>query len=101
MKLFFSKYLQLFASLCLLLQGIAVNGSEAPKNSHFPSEVWQTQSAEAVNIDLKKLEKLFDLSFEDSSTQGAALFKSGKLIQERYAEAVSYTHLTLPTTERV
>ena len=93
MKLFFSKYLQLFASLCLLLQGIAVNGSETPKNSHFPSEVWQAQSAEAANIDLKKLEKLFNLSFEDPSTQGAALFKSGKLIQERYAEGFSKDHV--------
>jgi CubicO group peptidase (beta-lactamase class C family) len=88
-KLFFSKYLRLFASLCLLLQGIVVNGSEVPKIGHFPSEIWQTQSAEVANIDLKKLEKLFDLSFEDPSTQGAALFKNGKLIQERYAEGFS------------
>jgi len=64
-KLFFSKYLRFFASLCLLLQGIAVNGSEELQNGHFPSEVWQTQSAEAVNVNPKKLEKLFNLSFED------------------------------------
>ena len=88
-KLFFSKYLRLFASLCLLLQGIAVNGSEEPQNGHFPSEVWQTQSAEAVNVNPKKLEKLFELSFEDPSTQGAALFKNGKLIKEHYAEGYS------------
>ena len=88
-KLFFSKYIRLFANLCLLLQGIAVNGSEVPQIGHFPSEVWQTQSAEAVNVDPKKLEKLFDLSFEDPSTQGAALFKNGKLIKEYYAEGYS------------
>jgi CubicO group peptidase (beta-lactamase class C family) len=88
-KLFFSKYLQLFACLCLWLSGLAVNGSEVPQNGHFPSEVWQTQSAEAVNVDSKKLEKLFNLSFEDPSTQGAALFKNGKLIKEHYAEGYS------------
>ena len=88
-NLFFSKYLQLFACLCLWLSGLAVNGSEVPQNGHFPSEVWQTQSAEAVNVDSKKLEKLFNLSFEDPSTQGAALFKNGKLIKEHYAEGYS------------
>ncbi|MDB3925548.1 beta-lactamase family protein [Porticoccaceae bacterium] len=88
-KLFFSKYLRFFASLCLLLQGIAVNGSEELQNGHFPSEVWQTQSAEAVNVHPKKLEKLFNLSFEDPSTQGAALFKNGKLIKEHYAKGYS------------
>jgi CubicO group peptidase (beta-lactamase class C family) len=92
-KLFFSKYLRLFASLYLLLQGLAVNGSEVPQNGHFPSEVWQTQSAEAVNVDPKKLEKLFNLSFEDPSTQGAALFKNGTLIKEYYAEGYSEANI--------
>ena len=88
-KLFFSKYLQRFVCLCLCLSGVAVNGSEELQNGHFPSEVWQTESAEAVNVNPKKLEKLFNLSFEDPSTQGAALFKNGKLIKEHYAEGYS------------
>jgi CubicO group peptidase (beta-lactamase class C family) len=71
------------------LSGVAVNGSEELQNGHFPSEVWQTESAEAVNVNPKKLEKLFNLSFEDPSTQGAALFKNGKLIKEHYAEGYS------------
>ena len=88
-KLFFSKYLRFFACLCLCLSGVAVNGSEELQNGHFPSEVWQAQSAEAVNVNPIKLKKLFDLSFEDPSTQGAALFKNGKLIKEHYAEGYS------------
>lgn len=88
-KLFFSKYLRFFACLCLCLSGLAVNGSEGLQNGHFPSEVWQAQSAEAVNVNPIKLKKLFDLSFEDPSTQGAALFKNGKLIKEHYAEGYS------------
>jgi CubicO group peptidase (beta-lactamase class C family) len=91
--LFFNKYLGVFASLCLLMQGVVVNGSEGLKNGHFPSEVWQTQSAEAANVDPKKLEKLFNLSFEDPSTQGVALFKNGKLIKQRYAEGYSEANL--------
>ncbi|MDA8866485.1 beta-lactamase family protein [Porticoccaceae bacterium] len=88
-KLFFSKYLRFFACLSLCLSGLAVNGSEGLQNGHFPSEVWQAQSAEAVNVNPIKLKKLFDLSFEDPSTQGAALFKNGKLIKEHYAEGYS------------
>ena len=88
-KLFFSKYLRRFVCLCLCLSGVAVNGSEELQNGNFPSEVWQTGSAEAVNVNPKKLEKLFNLSFEDPATQGAALFKNGKLIKEHYAEGYS------------
>jgi CubicO group peptidase (beta-lactamase class C family) len=85
-KSLFSKYFWLFASLCLLFPSITINSSEVPQNRHFPSEVWQTQSADVVNVDSVKLEKLFKLSFEDPSTQGAALFKNGKLIKEHYAQ---------------
>jgi CubicO group peptidase (beta-lactamase class C family) len=85
-KSLFSKYFWLFASLCLLFPSITINSSEVPQNRHFPSEVWQTQSADVVNVDPVKLEKLFKLSFEDPSTQGAALFKNGKLIKEHYAQ---------------
>ena len=88
-KLFFNKYLRIFVSLCLWFPAISVNGYEGLQNGHFPSEVWQSQSAKAVNVDPEKLEKLFNLSFEDPSTQGAALFKNGKLIKEGYAEGYS------------
>jgi CubicO group peptidase (beta-lactamase class C family) len=88
-KLFFSKYFRLFISLCLWLSYNALNASERQKNGNFPSDVWQIQSAKVVNIDPKKLKKLFNLSFQDPSTQGAALFKNGQLIKERYAEGYS------------
>ena len=79
--------------LCFYWLSFSVVGSEVTQNKDFPTETWQFQSAENANIAATKLEKLFSLSFEDPSTQGAALFKNGKLIQERYAEGFSKDHV--------
>jgi CubicO group peptidase (beta-lactamase class C family) len=88
-KLFFSKYVRSLIVLCLYGISFPVIGSEVLKNKDFPLDVWQIQSAKEANIDAKKLEKLFSLSFEDPATQGVALFKNGRLIKERYAEGYS------------
>jgi CubicO group peptidase (beta-lactamase class C family) len=88
-KLFFSKYLGSLILLYLYGFSFPVVGSEGQKNKDFPLDVWQIQSAKEANIDAQKLEKLFNLSFEDPATQGAALFKNGRLIKERYAEGYS------------
>ena len=88
-KLFFSKYVRSLIVLCLYGISFPVIGSEGLKNKDFPLDVWQIQSAKEANIDAKKLEKLFSLSFEDPATQGVALFKNGRLIKERYAEGYS------------
>jgi len=56
------------------------------KIKYYPAEDWQQATAEAVNLDQKKIDHLFDLSFEDSATQGVAFFKNGLLVGERYAE---------------
>ena len=52
----------------------------------YPQESWLQTTAESVNINPAKVKHLFDLTFEDASTQGAALFVKGRLIDERYAE---------------
>lgn len=59
------------------------NASEA---AVYPQESWLQTTAESVNINPAKVKHLFDLTFEDASTQGAALFVKGRLIDERYAE---------------
>lgn len=59
------------------------NASEA---AVYPQESWLQTTAESVNINPAKVKRLFDLTFEDESTQGAALFVKGRLIDERYAE---------------
>ena len=92
-KLFLSKYLRLIIGLPFWLLTAVVFGSEVQQNKHFPQETWEIQSPNDAKIDSVKLKKLFSLSFEDSSTQGAALFKNGKLIKERYAEGYNKDNL--------
>jgi CubicO group peptidase (beta-lactamase class C family) len=52
----------------------------------FPDSQWAFASAESVGLSSEDVNKLFELSFEDSATQGVALFKQGMLIDERYAD---------------
>ena len=51
----------------------------------YPRENWAEVPAAAVAIDQAKIDRLFDLSFQDSATQGVVLIKNGQLIGERYA----------------
>lgn len=52
----------------------------------FPKNDWVETSAENLEIDPKRVKHLFELSFQDASTQGAALFVNGKLVNEIYAD---------------
>lgn len=52
----------------------------------FPDSQWALASAESVGLRSEDVNRLFELSFEDSATQGVALFKQGMLIDERYAD---------------
>lgn len=52
----------------------------------FPDSQWALASAESVGLNSEDVNRLFELSFEDSATQGVALFKQGMLIDERYAD---------------
>jgi CubicO group peptidase (beta-lactamase class C family) len=52
----------------------------------FPESNWIKASSENLEIDPKRVERLLDLSFQDPSTQGAALFIKGQLVDERYAD---------------
>ena len=64
----------------------ANSSQNANEAAVYPQESWLQTTAESVNINPAKVKHLFDLTFEDASTQGAALFVKGRLIDERYAE---------------
>jgi len=56
------------------------------QEKEFPIEEWQSKSASELKIDQLKIDKLFDLSFEDDATQSVVLIKNGFLVGERYAD---------------
>jgi len=72
----------------LLLSFLLMSGwTWADENAFiFPESNWINASSENLEIDPKRVEHLFNLSFQDSSTQGAALFIKGHLVDERYAD---------------
>ncbi len=53
---------------------------------YFPGEEWATASADEVGLDESKIEKLFDMTFEDDATMSAVLIKDGYIVKEQYAE---------------
>ena len=52
----------------------------------FPGESWSVKTPAQLGVDASKVEKLFDLSFEDDATQSVVLIKDGYIIAERYAD---------------
>lgn len=52
----------------------------------YPEKNWSLISAENIDLDPLKINHLFNLSFQDQSTQGAALFVKGRLVYEQYAD---------------
>ena len=52
----------------------------------FPGESWSVKNPEELGVDASKVEKLFDLSFQDDATQSVVLIKDGYIIAERYAD---------------
>jgi len=60
--------------------------TDSSESAVFPGDEWTTKSASDLDIDQGKVDRLFDLSFEDDATQAVVLIKDGYLIGERYAE---------------
>lgn len=80
-------YLLALSSGCLMVSAAWANSSQIASDAAvYPQESWLQTTAESVNINPAKVKHLFDLTFEDASTQGAALFVKGRLIDEKYAE---------------
>ena len=52
----------------------------------FPGESWSVKNPDELGVDASKVEKLFDLSFQDDATQSVVLIKDGYIIAERYAD---------------
>ena len=52
----------------------------------FPGESWSVKTPAQLGVDASKVQKLFDLSFEDDATQSVVLIKNGYIIAERYAD---------------
>ena len=69
-----------------LLLSLSCAASYASQSATFPDQDWMQSSPESVAISDKKIQHLFDLSFQDQATQGVVLIKDGYLIGERYAE---------------
>ena len=57
-----------------------------PSPIEYPENTWSTVSAVTIGLNQARVKHLFDLSFQDQSTQGAALFVKGKLVYEQYAD---------------
>ena len=54
--------------------------------SEFPGNSWAEKNPTELGVDASKVERLFDLSFQDDATQSVVLIKDGYLIAERYAD---------------
>ena len=74
----------LYMLALLLAVGLMIPHSS--ESRVFPGDEWITKSAPDLNIDQGKVDRLFDLSFEDDATQAVVLIKDGYLIGERYAD---------------
>ena len=53
---------------------------------YFPSDDWDTASAQNVGLDQSKIDELFGMTFEDQATMSAVLIKDGYIVQEQYAD---------------
>ncbi len=69
-----------------LLLAVGLVFPDSSESAVFPGDEWTTRSASDLDIDQGKVDRLFDLSFEDDATQAVVLIKDGYLIGERYAE---------------
>ena len=79
-----SKINPILALLCLTV-GFSFHGTVAVA-LEYPGEQWQLKSAQSLGVEQAKIDRLFDLSFEDSATQAVVLIKDGFLVGERYAD---------------
>ena len=48
--------------------------------SEFPGNSWAEKNPTELGVDASKVERLFDLSFQDDATQSVVLIKDGYLI---------------------
>jgi CubicO group peptidase (beta-lactamase class C family) len=73
--------------LCgLLISVVGKTQNNTTEPQEYPKEQWSLKDSGALNINQRKIDKLFDLSFSDLSTQAVVLIKDGFLVGERYAE---------------
>ena len=56
------------------------------EGKYYPDADWEKSSPESQGNELKKINKIKDLSFLDSSPQGVVVIKNGIIIGEKYAE---------------
>ncbi len=55
-------------------------------NDYFPGNDWEKRDGNSLGLDQNKIDKLFDLTFEDSATMSAVLIKDGYIVEEKYAD---------------
>jgi len=59
---------------------------KALAETYFPSNTWETRTADDVNLNNDQINKLFKLTFSDNATMGAVLIKDGYIVKEQYAD---------------
>ena len=74
------------AGLLLTLLSVNLHGQNIEA---YPAQEWSEIAAADAQLDQTKIDRLFDLSFQDSATQGVVLIKNGLLVGERYADGFS------------
>lgn len=72
--------------LLLTLLSVNLQGQDIEA---YPAQEWSEIAAADAQLDQTKIDRLFDLSFQDSATQGVVLIKNGLLVGERYADGFS------------
>ena len=70
----------------LLSSLFILSPSADAKSKYYPDGDWEKSSPESQGVQSKKIKKILDLSFSDSSTQGVVVIKNGIIIGEKYAE---------------
>ena len=59
---------------------------KALAETYFPSNTWETRTADDVNLNNEQIDRLFKLTFNDHATMGAVLIKDGYIVKEQYAD---------------
>ena len=84
-KVFF-RHFSLIIFLLAISSAVVGEKNTGDNNYVYPESEWRKASAKTFELDSARVKYLFDLTFEDSATQGAALFVNGKLVDEKYAD---------------
>lgn len=89
-KIFIPRLKAIFGSIICTFSLFSIDGLATQhagfEQLEYPQQQWRTKLPSELGITEEKVDRLFDLSFNDSATQAVVLIKDGYLIGERYAD---------------